>query len=159
MVCQALAERLIDNNCQSFCIKSELASKPRSQVNFSASFSQETNCDDAGRFGVDMNWLSVFPILRGMVPSLRQRLVDAARQKFLPPNSVIFQPGQAPDALLLVLAGQVRVQQVSEQGREIVLYRIAAGESCILTTACLFADENYQATAIAETEVTALAIP
>jgi CRP/FNR family transcriptional regulator len=48
---------------------------------------------------------------------------------------------------------------VSENGREIVLYRVAAGESCALTTACLMGYEDYPAEAITETEIAAAAIP
>jgi len=58
-----------------------------------------------------------------------------------------------------VASGRIRVQQVSESGREIVLYRIGDGESCVLTTACLLAHERYSAEAIAETEVSALVVP
>jgi CRP/FNR family transcriptional regulator len=72
---------------------------------------------------------------------------------------VIFGPGKAPENLLLLLEGTVRVQEVSETGREIVLYRVHAGESCVLTTACLLAYEDYSAEGLAETAVQAVAIP
>jgi CRP/FNR family transcriptional regulator len=61
--------------------------------------------------------------------------------------------------MLFLLAGTVRVQQVSDTGHEIVLYRIEAGESCVLTTACLLAYDDYAATGIAETDVRAAAVP
>jgi CRP/FNR family transcriptional regulator len=77
----------------------------------------------------------------------------------LPAGSRIYGPGQAPENYLLLLDGSVRVQQVSEGGREIVLYRVSAGESCALTTACLMGYEDYLAEAIAETDVRAVAIP
>lgn len=51
------------------------------------------------------------------------------------------------------------MRQVSESGREIVLYRVAAGESCAMTTACLMGDDLYQAEGIAETPITAAVIP
>ncbi len=51
------------------------------------------------------------------------------------------------------------MQQVSDSGREIVLYRVEAGESCALTTACLMSFENYLAEAVAETDIRAVAIP
>ncbi|MEP3944668.1 hypothetical protein [Ascidiaceihabitans sp.] len=35
------------------------------------------------------------------------------------------------------MSDTVRVQQLSEAGREIVLYRVHAGESWVLTTACM----------------------
>ena len=53
----------------------------------------------------------------------------------------------------------MRVQQVAENGREIVLYRVQAGESCVLTTACLLAYEDYLAEGLAETAIQAVAIP
>jgi CRP/FNR family transcriptional regulator len=59
----------------------------------------------------------------------------------------------------LVLSGSVRVQQRSESGREILLYRVHAGESCVLTTACMLTEDPYSAEAIAETDVEAVAIP
>lgn len=65
----------------------------------------------------------------------------------------------AADNLLLVLQGSVRVQQLSETGREIVLYRVAAGESCVMTTAALIAQDSYAAYGITETACRAVMIP
>jgi CRP/FNR family transcriptional regulator, anaerobic regulatory protein len=59
----------------------------------------------------------------------------------------------------MVARGCIRVQQVSESGREIVLYRVGGGETCVLTTACLLAHESYSAEAIAETQVSGLVLP
>jgi len=77
----------------------------------------------------------------------------------VPGGARIFGPGKRPEHLLLLLSGTVRVQQTSDAGREIVLYRIHAGESCVLTTASLLAHEAYAAEGVAETNVTAVAIP
>ena len=35
-----------------------------------------------------------------------------------------------------------------------MLYRITAGDSCVLTAACMFAEEAYNAEWVAETDVT-----
>ena len=40
-----------------------------------------------------------------------------------------------------------------------MLYRVTAGESCVLTTACMLAYEDHAAEGIAETEIVAAAIP
>ena len=103
-------------------------------------------------------WLSRFPALAGLDPSITLELGARARTVALPAGSRIFGPGQAPDSYLLLTAGAVRVQQVAENGREIVLYRVSAGESCALTTACLMAYEDYLAEAIAETDIEAVTI-
>ncbi len=104
-------------------------------------------------------WLGVFPALGVLAPRVRERLAREARVLALPAGTRIFGPGQTPGNYLLLTAGTVMVRQVSEGGREIVLYRVAAGESCTMTTACLFAHETYQAEGIAETAVEAVAIP
>ena len=84
-----------------------------------------------------------------------------ARSRLLkvPAGTRVFTPGQRAENMLLLLSGSVRVQQVSDSGREVFLYRVHAGENCVLTTACMLADEAYSAEGIAETEAEALAIP
>ena len=104
-------------------------------------------------------WLDSFPALKGLAANHRRDLEEKARIVNLPAGATLFSPGIKPEFFLLVRRGTVRVQQTSEKGREIVLYRIAAGESCVLTTACLLAHEAYQATALAETDVEGVAIP
>lgn len=104
-------------------------------------------------------WIDHFPGLRRLPPDLLDPLLRSSAIVVLPAGSRIFGPGQAPGHFLLLVEGTIRVQQVSEQGREIVLYRVADGESCALTTACLMGFEDYLAEAIAETDVRAVAIP
>jgi CRP/FNR family transcriptional regulator len=104
-------------------------------------------------------WLGKFPGLARLDESSRRELVARSRIIDLPSGSRIFGPGKAPENFLLLLEGTIRVQQVSPTGREIVLYRVSAGESCALTTACLMSYEDYLAEAIAETDIRAVAIP
>jgi CRP/FNR family transcriptional regulator len=104
-------------------------------------------------------WLAEFPGLGRLGSELVDVLTRSSSVVTLPAGSRIYGPGQAPENYLLLLDGSVRVQQVSEGGREIVLYRVSAGESCALTTACLMGYEDYLAEAVAETEVRAVAIP
>jgi CRP/FNR family transcriptional regulator len=105
------------------------------------------------------DWIAHFPALASLPAELRQLLAERGKAVELPAGSRIFGPGHAPESFILLLEGSVRVQQVSESGREIVLYRVAPGESCALTTACLLAHENYLAEAVAETDVSAIALP
>ncbi|MFX0540755.1 Crp/Fnr family transcriptional regulator [Roseovarius sp. S4756] len=105
------------------------------------------------------DWTERFEGLAALSGPVRDELLAEASIIRVPAGTVIFGPGQAPENLLLLLDGQVRVQQVTESGREIVLYRVHAGESCVLTTACLMAFEDYTADGLAETNLEAVAIP
>ncbi len=104
-------------------------------------------------------WIDRFPSLKKLPADVRQRLLAESRIVDLPEGTRIFGAGQFPSNFLLLLAGTIRVQQVSESGREIILYRVSAGESCALTTACLMGHDHYQGEGIAETPIEAVAIP
>ena len=105
------------------------------------------------------SWIDRFAGLQSLPVDCRDTLVERSRIVSVPAGTVIFGPAKIPDNLLLLLEGTVRVSQTSESGREIVLYRVEAGESCVLTTACLLAQEAYSAEGLAETEIQAAAIP
>ncbi|WP_111481315.1 Crp/Fnr family transcriptional regulator [Celeribacter halophilus] len=106
-----------------------------------------------------MDWIDRFAGLSTLEPRLRARLVAQSQIVHLPAGTVLFGPGKRPENLLLLTEGTARVQQTTEGGREIVLYRVHGGESCVMTTACLLAYEDYTAEGIAETDVDAVAIP
>lgn len=107
----------------------------------------------------DADWIDRFAGLRKLPAEIRADLVAGSQVVALSAGTPVFAPGQSADNLLLLLDGTVRVQQKSETGREVFLYRVHAGESCVLTTACMLAFEEYSADGIAETDVTAVAIP
>jgi CRP/FNR family transcriptional regulator, anaerobic regulatory protein len=104
-------------------------------------------------------WIEHFPGLGRLPEELLASLSRNSAVVTLPAGSRIYGPGHPPESFLLLIDGTVRVQQVSESGREIVLYRVSAGESCALTTACLMSYEDYPAEAIAETDIRAVAVP
>ncbi len=107
----------------------------------------------------DPVWRSSFPGLTGVSDEVSRLLDKRAQSIKLGRGTEIFGPGNPAENLLLLVSGTVRVQQLSEAGREIVLYRVHAGESCVLTTACLLAFEDYSAEGIAETDIEAILIP
>lgn len=104
-------------------------------------------------------WRERFPGLSVLSPTVSSLLDDRALTVSLAQDTLIFGPGKPAENLLLLVSGVVRVQQLSEAGREIVLYRVHAGESCVLTTACLLAFEDYSAEGVAETDIEAILIP
>ncbi|WP_375544274.1 Crp/Fnr family transcriptional regulator [Phaeobacter inhibens] len=104
-------------------------------------------------------WIDRFAGLARLDAETKAHILAEAARVNVPKGAVIFGPGKSPENMLFLLDGTVRVQQVSDSGREILLYRINAGESCVLTTACLLAYEDYAAEGVAETDVAAAALP
>ncbi|SOD91981.1 Crp/Fnr family transcriptional regulator [Caenispirillum bisanense] len=99
--------------------------------------------------------LDAFPDLAPMDGEARRLLDRSLRVMEVPAGTVLFSEGAACQAYVLVLGGSVRVQKVSESGREIVLYRVERGQTCVLTTACLMTRAEYGAEGVAETAVAA----
>lgn len=105
------------------------------------------------------DWTERFQGTRSLPRSVRDRLIAAARITRFPKGSEVFGPANIPDSLFFLFDGTLRVSQTSENGREIVLYRVDAGDSCVLTTACMLAEEAYNAEGVAETELIAITLP
>ncbi len=108
---------------------------------------------------VQDTWIDRFKGLSRLPAEIRADLVRGSQVIHVPAGTQVFAPGQSVDNLLLMLEGTVKVQQKSETGREVFLYRVQAGESCVLTTACMLAFKDYSADGVAETDVVAVAIP
>ena len=105
------------------------------------------------------DWTELFQGTRNLPRAVRDRLLAVARHVHAKRGEQLFYPGRNPDGLLLLVSGRLRVSQTSDNGREIVLYRVEAGQSCVLTTACMLAEEAYGAEGVAETDIEAVRLP
>lgn len=105
------------------------------------------------------DWTERFQGTRSLPRAVRDRLLDTAHVARYACGETVFSPDNRPDYLLFLVEGTLRISQTAESGREIVLYRVEAGESCVLTTACMLAEEAYNAEGIAETALVAVALP
>ena len=105
------------------------------------------------------DWTEKFQGTKALPKAVRDRLLKVAQVGTFAKGYEVFGPHNVPDSLLFLFEGTIRVSQTSENGRDIVLYRVDAGESCVLTTACMLAEEAYNAEGIAETDITVIILP
>ena len=71
----------------------------------------------------------------------------------------MFQSDEACTNFYFVQQGSIRVELSNHNGNSVVLYRIGANETCVLTTSCLLSGERYSAEAVTETEVSVIVVP
>ncbi|MEM0912759.1 MAG: Crp/Fnr family transcriptional regulator [Pseudomonadota bacterium] len=74
-------------------------------------------------------------------------------------SSTIFKPFDACQDYIIVESGTVAVELTSRKGRDITLYTVNQGETCVMTTAALLNQQSYYAYGVTKTKVNALAIP
>ena len=101
----------------------------------------------------------LFPALRDLPGALRSALLTQGALHTVPAGTTLFSPGDPCTGLPLVIDGVVRVGKSTPRGREILLYRVGSGESCILSSGCMLGHSAYAANGVAETEVTLFHIP
>jgi CRP/FNR family transcriptional regulator len=101
---------------------------------------------------------ALYPAFEGMPEPLLQYTVDNSLVRTAPAGTVMFDEKNACQAFPMLLEGTIRVSKVAPNGRELQLYRVVPGESCILSTSCILGTVPYTARGIAETDVTVFAV-
>jgi CRP/FNR family transcriptional regulator, anaerobic regulatory protein len=109
--------------------------------------------------GIQAALLQRYPMLGELPDSQRDDVLGGAAAMHLPAGSVIFDEDQACQGFPLLLSGSVRVIKAAPSGRELQLYRVEPGESCILTSSCLLGGDHYHARGIVEQDVELVLLP
>jgi CRP/FNR family transcriptional regulator, anaerobic regulatory protein len=104
-------------------------------------------------------WLSQFPGLAQLAPEHLELTKSALAFKHLGEGDIAYRQGSSCPSYVMCVEGRTRIFKASETGREILLYRVGPGETCVLTTSCLLAGRSFPAESIAEVPVTLAAIP
>ena len=103
--------------------------------------------------------LELFPFFASISQSFRAELLRSAEGVSLPRGAYYFEEGQYCGNIALLGAGDIRVFKRGENGREITLYHVEQGETCILTASCLLSQSIYPASAVVEKTAQAVVFP
>ena len=101
----------------------------------------------------------IFPTFRSSADELIRELLAAGRRQVVPEAKQIYAEGDSCSAIAFVLSGEVRVYKIGQTGREITLYEIGPGETCILNASCILSGQSYPANALTSAETDLLLIP
>ncbi len=102
---------------------------------------------------------ATFPTLAAASRATLEHMAEAGIHRKVPAGGIMFSAHSPCAGFPLVLSGVVRVLQRYPNGRELQLYRVKAGESCLLSGSCLLGHTDYAASGIAETDVELLVLP
>ncbi len=90
----------------------------------------------------------VFPLF-SLSSDLVTELLSVSHQKTFPGDVLIYSEGDSCSVIAFILSGEIRVYKMGESGREITLYEIGRGETCILNASCILSGMAYPANAVA----------
>lgn len=105
------------------------------------------------------NLLEAFPFLKDAGAEIREQMLKHVSIIKIPNANCIFIEGDECRNFALVLSGTVRVYKLGENGREITLYRLHPGDSCILTASCILSQNSFPAVAAAEEDIEVAVVP
>jgi CRP/FNR family transcriptional regulator len=106
-----------------------------------------------------MTLVDLYPVLQELPAALRSRLADAIQPMTVPAGTVLFDEHQPCQGFPFVLAGSIRVVKLAANGRELPLYKVLPGESCIITSSCLLGHADYNARGVTESDTTLVLLP
>ncbi|MBT7199411.1 MAG: Crp/Fnr family transcriptional regulator [Candidatus Marinimicrobia bacterium] len=109
--------------------------------------------------GQRLEILQLFPFFQDLSDSFQQQMIKTAELASLPRGAFYFEEGHSCSRIALVGGGDIRVFKRGETGREITLYHVERGQTCILTASCVLAHTPYPATAIVDTDALAVLFP
>lgn len=90
---------------------------------------------------------------------LRSEMLSSVVDTRIPQGSHFYLEGDRCAGFAIVGAGRLRVYKTAETGREITLYEVREGETCIVSSLSLILDAPAVANAVADTDVEALLVP
>ena len=103
--------------------------------------------------------LRVYPVLRELPSHLLEKVEATAEPVHAPAGLRLFCDGTPCTHYPLLIEGTIRASKVSPEGHEILLYRLNAGESCVITVVTLLGEVAYPAIGTAETALALFALP
>ena len=103
--------------------------------------------------------LDLYPALGGLSAERLAALLPLQAVMSLPAGSQVFAEHQPCQGFPFLIEGSIKVVKLAANGRELMLYRVQPGGSCIISSSCLLGHSDYNARGIAETPLLLLALP
>lgn len=103
-------------------------------------------------------WIDRISALAG-VDAASRALAASVPARRLKRGTVVFRAGDEAVAFFIVLGGRISVTITGPTGREILLYEVGGGETCVQTTLALLGGQRYEGEATVTEEAEAVAIP
>ncbi len=89
-----------------------------------------------------------------------KKLLDGAVKEIHIEKGTVISDGQTKcTGLIIVIKGQLRAYLMSEEGREITLYRLKDGDMCLFTASCMMNGIRFDVTVEAAADTQAYLIP
>ena len=106
-----------------------------------------------------MTFSDYFPIWGKLNQDQQERLLSSLMLRTVPKGTILHNGDMDCTGFLLVKAGQLRAYILSEEGREITLYRLFDRDMCLFSASCILRSIQFEVTIEAEKDTELWVIP
>ena len=106
-----------------------------------------------------MEFREYFPIWDKLTGDQQQKLSARLPLRAIPKGTVIHNGSMSCTGIILVKSGQLRTYMLSDEGREITLYRLFEGDMCLLSAPCMIRSIQFDVTVETEKDTEVWIIP
>lgn len=106
-----------------------------------------------------MKFEEYFPVIRKLSKEQQKRIQEAVTEKSVEKGTVLHDGAADCTGLLVVQSGMLRAYILSEEGREITLYRLFERDVCLFSASCMMSGIQFEVTIGAEKDTRVWVIP
>ena len=106
-----------------------------------------------------MKFEEYFPVIRKLTKEQQKRIQEAVTEKSVEKGTVLHDGAAGCTGLLVVQSGMLRAYILSEEGREITLYRLFERDVCLFSASCMMSGIQFEVTIEAEKDTRVWVIP
>ncbi|MDE0560619.1 Crp/Fnr family transcriptional regulator [Algoriphagus sp. NF] len=92
-------------------------------------------------------------------PKLLEKLIEKGQIMRLEPGKILMEPGKFVKMVPIVLEGSIKIMRMDEDGKELFLYYLDAGETCALSLTCCSAARPSEIKAVVEEPTVLIGVP
>lgn len=106
-----------------------------------------------------MDFQNYFPVWDQLAPVQQKQIKSALAVRKVPRGGVIHNGSADCTGVLVIRSGQLRAYILSEEGREITIYRLFERDMCLLSASCMMNSIQFEVTVAAEKDTEFWIIP
>ncbi len=106
-----------------------------------------------------MEFANYFPIWNKLTPAQQERLSNAVTQTKFSAGSIVHNGSMDCMGLIVVYTGQLRAYILSDEGREITIYRLFDHDICLFSASCIMRNIQFDIIIEAEKDTMVWVIP
>lgn len=106
-----------------------------------------------------MDFSTYFPVWDKLTPAQQETISQTAFRRSVSKGTILHNGSVSCLGMLLILSGQLRSYIVSDEGREITLYRLFERDVCIFSASCVMQNIQFEVIIEAEKNSEILVLP